>query len=146
MSAWRPSVSITEREFVRGPQPWRLAQRTGWQQQTLGRWSIPVWRRGSGASTKNSPVATSAPTTMSAFSVLQVALMTAIQGCTSCHTTDMSMQENTCMNTHFPIATCKNNRQQCTINILLFIVYVQCRVIGLTGVSGDLVQPQYVTT
>lgn len=75
-SAWRRSVSITGRGFAHGPWPWRLALRTGWQQPTLGRWSTPVWKRASGALTRNSPTAASAQTTTSAFSVLQVALLT----------------------------------------------------------------------
>lgn len=85
MSAWKRSVSITEREFVRGPWPWRLALQTGLQRQTLGKLSTPVWRKVSGASTRNSLMVVSAPTTMSAFSVRQVALPTASQSCTSCH-------------------------------------------------------------
>lgn len=74
MSAWRRFVSITGREFVYDLQPWRLAPLTGWLQQTRGKWFTPVWRRASGALTRNNPRAASAPTIMSAFSVPQVAL------------------------------------------------------------------------
>lgn len=101
MSAWRQSVSITGREFARGPRRWRLALQIGWQRRTPGRSSTPVWRRASGASTRNSPTAASAPTTMSASSVPQVAVMRAAEGPTSCHCTYMNMQANTCMNTLF---------------------------------------------
>lgn len=82
MSVWKRFVFITGREFVRGPWPWRLALQTGLQRQTLEKLSTPVWRRVSGASTRNSPMAVSAPTTMSASSVHQVALLLS-QSCTS---------------------------------------------------------------
>lgn len=75
-----------------GPWPWRLVPQTGLQQQTPEKWSTPVWRKASGASTGNSPRAASAPTTMSAFSVPQVALTAAAKACASCHFTDMNIQ------------------------------------------------------
>lgn len=79
MSAWRRYGSITEREFVHDPRPWRLVLQTGWRRQTLGKWSTPVWRRASGASTRNNRTAAFVPTITCAFSVLQVALMAAAQ-------------------------------------------------------------------
>lgn len=78
MSAWKRSVFITGREFVHARQPWKLALQTGWRHQRQGKLSIPVWRKASGALTRNNPTAVCALTTMSAFSVPQVALMTAL--------------------------------------------------------------------
>lgn len=78
-SVWRPSVFITGRESVRGLWRWRLALRIGWQRQTPGKLSTPVWRRASGALTRNSPMAAFAPTTMSAFSAHQVDMKTEAQ-------------------------------------------------------------------
>lgn len=100
-SVWRRYVSTTGRESARGPWPWRLARQTGSRRQTPGKWSTPVWRKASGASTRNSPTVASAPTITSAFSVPQVALMTAAQSCAHYHFADTNIQP--CM--HVALAT-----------------------------------------
>lgn len=91
MSAWRQFVSITEREFVHGLQPWRLVLQTGWQRQKLGKWFIQVWRRDSGASTRNSHMVAFVLTTMFASSAPQVEPITAAQGCGSLFFTEMNI-------------------------------------------------------
>lgn len=90
-SAWRQFVSITEREFVHGLQPWRLVLQTGWKRQKLGKWFIQVWRRDSGASTRNSHMVAFVLTTMFASSAPQVEPITAAQGCGSFFFTEMNI-------------------------------------------------------